>query len=244
LFGGAMLCLERKQKCRPWLAGVLIGLLAYKPQFGVLIPLALIADRRWSTIAAAGITIATLIAVSTATLGTTIWHAFFESTKFSQNVILEEGATGWEKIQSLFSALRAWGFALQPAYAAQLSLGLVLAVSIIWLWRSNAAFDLKASALATASLLATPYVLDYDLMVLAISIAFFLRHCFRHGFQPFEISALAAAWIVPLLSRSVAGVTLIPLGLLAMIALYAITMRRAASDLAHLKISSGALAQA
>jgi hypothetical protein len=33
LLGSALLSLDR----RPWLAGALIGLLAYKPQFGVLI---------------------------------------------------------------------------------------------------------------------------------------------------------------------------------------------------------------
>jgi alpha-1,2-mannosyltransferase len=41
---------------------------------------------------------------------------------------------------------------------------------------------------------------------------------------------LAAAWIVPLLSRSIAGVTGIPLGLLVLLALYVVTLRRAAAD--------------
>ena len=41
LLGGALHWLDR----RPWLAGVLIGCLAYKPQFGVLIPVALLAGR-------------------------------------------------------------------------------------------------------------------------------------------------------------------------------------------------------
>ena len=89
----------------------------------------------------------------------------------------------------------------------------MLAASLAWLWHSDAAFELKAAALALGSLLATPYVLDYDLVVLAIAIAFFARHGLRHGFRDFEISLLAAAWIVPLLSRSIAGVTFIPLGL-------------------------------
>jgi hypothetical protein len=86
----------------------------------------------------------------------------------------------------------------------------MLAASIAWLWHSDAAFELKAAALALGSLLATPYVLDYDFVVLAVAIAFFARHGLRHGFRDFEISLLAAAWIVPLLSRSVAGSTLIP----------------------------------
>src|ERR1700730_8081657 len=48
---------------RPWLAGVLIGALAYKPQFGVLIPLALLAGAQWSAIGAATATIARLVGV-------------------------------------------------------------------------------------------------------------------------------------------------------------------------------------
>jgi alpha-1,2-mannosyltransferase len=103
---------------------------------------------------------------------------------------------------------------------------------------------LKASALATASLLATPYVLDYDLVVLAISIAFFARHGFARGFRPYEITILAAAWAVPLISRSIAGVTVIPLGLIVMLALYAMTIRRAASDLGQVSPATRKFAQA
>ncbi len=240
LLGGALQLMDR----RPWLAGVLIGMLAYKPQFGVLIPIALLASQRWSVIVVAGATVATLVIASTAALGTNIWRAFFESTAFTQNIVLEQGGTGWEKIQSIFSALRAFGFGVDTAYAAQLSLALVLAASIVWLWRSEAAFDLKASALATASLLATPYVLDYDLVVLAISIAFFVRHGFARGFARYEITILASAWTVPLVSRSVAGVTFIPLGLIAMLALYAVTLRRAALDLESLSPATRKFAQA
>jgi hypothetical protein len=149
---------------------------------------------------------------------------------FTQTVVLEQGGTGWEKIQSAFSAARHWGLDVRSAYAVQTMLALMLAASLAWLWHSDTAFALKASALATASLLATPYVLDYDLVVLAVAIAFFARHGLAHGFRDYEISVLAAAWLVPLLSRSVAGVTTIPLGLIVMLALFGLTMRRALSD--------------
>jgi len=223
LLGGALQLLDR----RPWLAGVLIGLLAYKPQFGVMIPIALLASQRWSSIAAAVATIAALLALSFVTLGGDVWHAFADSTHFTQTVVLEQGGTGWEKIQSAFSAARNWGADVHTAYAIQIALGVTLAATLAWLWRSDAAFELKASALATASLLATPYVVDYDLVVLAISIAFLVRHGFARGFHDYEISALAAAWIVPLLSRAIAGATGIPLGLIVMLVLYGLTLRRA-----------------
>jgi hypothetical protein len=226
LLGGALHWLDR----RPWLAGVLIGLLAYKPQFGVLIPVALLAGGRWSTIGAAVATIAALLAVSFVTLGDGVWHAFADSMTFTQTVVLEQGGIGWEKIQSVFSAMRMWGAGVHLAYAVQIALALMLAASLAWLWQSNAPFELKASALATASLLATPYVLDYDLVALAVGIVFFVRHGLSRGFRTFEISLLAAAWIVPLLSRGVAGATGIPLGLVVLLAFYVFTLRRALID--------------
>ncbi len=226
LLGGALHLIDR----RPWIAGLLIGLLAYKPQFGVLIPIALVAGGRWRCICAAAATIAVLVAVSMATLGSGVWHAFADSTNFTQTVVLEQGGTGWEKIQSLFSAARMWGAGVHVAYAIQIALALTLAATIAWLWQSDAAFELRASALATASLLATPYVLDYDLVALSVAIAFFARHGLKHGFHDYEISVLAAAWIVPLLSRGVAGVTGIPLGLLALLALYGFTLHRVLLD--------------
>jgi hypothetical protein len=149
---------------------------------------------------------------------------------FTQLVVLEQGGTGWEKIQSIFSAARMWGASVDTAYAVQGALLMSLATTLAWLWHGDAAFELKAAGLATASLLATPYVLDYDLVVLAVAIAFFARHGLISGFRDFEISLLAAAWIVPLLSRGLAGITGIPLGLMVLLALYLCTLRRALLD--------------
>jgi hypothetical protein len=235
LLGGALHWLNRK----PWLAGVLIGCLAYKPQFGVLIPIALLAGGRWRTIGAAIATVAALVAISFLTLGAGVWHAFADSMTFTQTVVLEQGGTGWEKIQSVFSAVRMWGAGVHFAYAVQMALALALAASLAWLWQSDAAFELKASALASGSLLATPYVLDYDLVVLAVAIAFFVRHGIDRGFRSFEISVLAAAWIAPLLARGIAGITGIPLGLLVLLAVYIFTLRRTVLDRGPVGVATG-----
>ena len=240
LLGGFLTLLDR----RPALAGLCLGLLSYKPQFGILIPLVLLATGRWTTILSAAATVIALIAVSTLLFSMNVWHAFAESATFTRTIVLEAGGTGWEKIQSLFSAVRMWGGGIDLAYAAQGALALVLAVTIVRLWRSQADFELKAAGLAIASLLATPYVLDYDLVVLGIAIAFLVRHGFARGFRPYEISLLALAWAAPLLTRSIAGLSGIPLGLIVMIALYAMTLRRAASDVGIHAIGSSRLVKA
>ena len=226
LLGGALQLMER----RPALAGALIGLLAYKPQFGLLIPLALLAGKRWITIATAAATVAISIALSVVVLGTDVWRAFQASTAFTQTIVLEQGGTGWEKIQSIFSAVRMWGASVPLAYAVQSALSLTVATCIVWLWRSTAAFELKAAALAIACLLATPYVLDYDLVVLGVAIAFLTRHGFAQGFHPYEATLLAVAWIMPLLARTVMSAIGVPFGLLTLVALFTITMMRAISD--------------
>ncbi|RMF06083.1 MAG: DUF2029 domain-containing protein, partial [Alphaproteobacteria bacterium] len=226
LLGGGLVLLER----RPVMAGLLIGLLAYKPQFGVLIPLVLAVSGRWTAIMAAAATVVASCIVTLALFGSGIWEAFFASTEFTRSVVLEAGGTGWQKIQSIFAALRMWGAGIEIAYSGQLLLALGVAASLAWLWRSQAAFALKAAALATGSLLATPYVLDYDLVVLGVAIAFFAAHGLRHGFRSWEISGLAAAWCIPLVARSLGGALNLPFGLMALLALYFLTLRRAALD--------------
>jgi ABC-type xylose transport system permease subunit len=55
---------------------------------------------------------------------------------------------------------------------------------------------------------------------------------------------LAAAWVVPLLSRSVAGIAATPLGLMVMPAFYTFVLRRAALDREVLASGKHRVAQA
>ena len=227
LLAGGLLLLQQ----RPWLAGVLFGLLSYKPHFGLLIPLVLLATGRFQTFASAAITTLVLAGLSVLAFGPETWAAFAESLAYTRGTILETGATGWHKIQSLFSAVRMWGGDVPTAYILQTFLAAGLATSLVWLWRSGAAFALQAAALITASLLVTPYVLDYDMVVLAPALAWFTAHGFAHGFRDYEKSALAFVWLAPLLTRTIAAATSLPLGLFAMVLLYGLILRRAALDL-------------
>jgi len=216
---------------RPALAGVLFGLLAYKPQFGLLIPLALVAGGYWRSFAAAAATVVALAAVTTLAFGTDIWNAFLASTHFTRVVVLEQGDTGWHKIQSIFSWTRMWGGSIPLAYAVQGAATLALAAGVLWLWRSEASFNLKAAALVIGAILATPYSLDYDFVILAPAIAFLVIDGLQRGFLSWEKSAVALLWFMPLVARSVAQQALMPLGVIAMLILFVLILRRAAHDL-------------
>lgn len=223
LIGGALLLLDR----RPVLAGVLIGCLSYKPQFGMLIPLVLAATGRWRVFAAAGATVLALAGLSWLAFGTEVWIAFRQSLVLTQRTILEDGTTGFFKMQSVFAALRLIGAPLALAYAAQAATSIALAAAVVMLWRSASAFELKAAGLLLASLLATPYVMDYDLVVVAPAIAFLAVHGTREGFAPYELAAIAALFALPLVARPLAAATYVPLGPVVMLAAFALLCRRA-----------------
>ena len=121
----------------------------------------------------------------------------------------------------------------------------VAAISgVAWTWRTSGNRELKAALLMIATLLASPHALDYDLTILGPAIAFFVASSRSHGFRDFDICVLAAAWIVPLVARGIAGATGMPLGLIAIMVLYALTTRRAMGDRERPAIGSPRIAQA
>ena len=216
LMAGGLLALEK----RPLLAGFLFACLAYKPQYGLLIPVALLAGLYWRAFFAAAASFAALTLATLAAWGTAPWIAFVQSLTYSRVELLEHGNTGFYKMQSLFAAVRMLGGDTALAYLAQGALLIVLVLSIALLWAKGVDWRLKSAALLIAAILATPYCLDYDMMVIAPAIAFVVAHGLQRGFAPFEKSLLAAVGLTPLIARTLAQTTLVPLGLLAMLALY------------------------
>jgi alpha-1,2-mannosyltransferase len=200
LIGAGALWLER----RPIVAGLLFGALVYKPQLALMIPIALIASRRWSTFAAAAVSAAALCAASYLIWGEPVWRGFLDASPLAR-AALERHLVGDEKMQSVFAAVRLLHGPLALAYGAQggdrarRRGGAVLAAAA----RLPGAGE--APALIAATLLASPFLLDYDLTLLAFPLAYLAREGLERGFAPFEKSVLVLAYLLPLASRILAG---------------------------------------
>jgi len=213
LLAGGIGALDR----RPVLAGVLFGLLAYKPQFLPLVPLALIAAARWRALLAMVVTAAVLAAAATVAYGSDLWHAFFASAQFARTGILEQGQVGFYKMQSVFAWARLWGSSIPLAYVLQGIASTAAAISLVIIWRKPVTFADRGAALCLASLLATPYCLDYDFMALAPAIALLGAQGMARGFRPYEKSILVLLWAVPIVTRGAAAVLLLPAGAIVML---------------------------
>ena len=221
LIGGALYLIP----IRPVLAGICLGLLTYKPQYGLLFPIVLIAAGHWRVFISAGVTAVVLATASWLAFGTESWLAFFHwIPKFSQT-FLTEGKAPWWKLQSIFSLVRYFGGSEPLGWAFQWVLTASVAVVLALMWRSRVPYTMKAAALAAGALLTTPYLFMYDMMVLAIPIAFLVRIGLKTGFRAYELPALGA--VVALIGCYM--FTGIPTGLGATLVVAALILRRAGS---------------
>lgn len=221
LIGLTLALLEK----RPVLAGICLGLLTYKPHFGILFPVALAAAGHWRTFFAAGVTALALALASVAAYGIEPWLAFLRWLPVTSQAFLSEGRAEIEKMQSLFALLRTLGAPEWIAWSAQAALALAAAVAIWLVWRNpKHAFALKAAALGAGILLATPYIYLYDMVTITIPVAFLVALGLARGFLRYELAGLAA---IMLLIASFPFVKL-PVGLLASALLATLVWRRLA----------------
>ena len=221
LLGGGLMLLEKQ----PFVAGLALGCLVYKPQFALVLPLLLLALWNWRAIAGAAAASLALIGITLAIWGWPVWQAFIDSLPLTQSVVIEQGRTGWEKIMSPFSAVRGWGASIEFAYLVQAVFTVAAIAATLWLART-ARPDVRNAAVAAAVLISTPYVLDYDFVVLLAGLAFLWRDAERHGWLGWEKTALALVWLAPLVARNIAALTSVPLGLLTAILVLALAVRR------------------
>jgi arabinofuranan 3-O-arabinosyltransferase len=216
LIGGALAFLEE----RPIFAGVLLGLLSYKPHLGLLFPVALAAGGRWRVCAAAGIVAVLMAAASWAAFGGATWQAFLPGIGHE---IDSAGAAYWGRLQSAFGLTRALYDSDALAWSVQIATALAAAAAIGALWRSRAAYDIKAAALSAGVFMATPHLLPYDLVILAVPIAFLFRLGRTSGFLTCELAAIGLACLLILIYPFVEA----PVGFAAVVIVAALVARRA-----------------
>jgi len=173
LLGGLGL-LERS----PIAAGVLFGLLSFKPQFGLLVPLALMAGRHWSCFAAATASVVGLAVGSVAAFGESPWEMFLSHY---QSDWLWQSDQFWVKSVSVYPMARLSG--LGPALAASLQVisAALAACIVLFFWWRPTPLTIRATALTFGTLLTTPRALMYDLAILLVPLLFLLAHVSRHS---------------------------------------------------------------
>src|SRR5258705_10756502 len=87
---------------RPVLSGICLGLLSYKPQYGLLFPLVLIAASQWTVFFTAGIVAVAMALASWLAFGTESWQGFFHWLPIFSQAFLIDVLAAMCKMQSIF----------------------------------------------------------------------------------------------------------------------------------------------
>jgi hypothetical protein len=221
LLAGGVLLLDR----RPLLSGLLFGLLCYKPHLGVLIPVALAAGGRWRTAFAAAATVTAVVAASILGLGWDAWAGFLHNAPFHRQV-LERETVNWNRMPTLYAAVRMLGGPNLLAYGIQALSGVLAAACVLLIWRGPAPTLVKGAGLLVAAFLVTPYAWDYDLVALLFAAVWYWDHAAATGWRPGERIAIAVGLIAPAVTPILAARLQLQCGPLVLWALLALLVRR------------------
>lgn len=221
LLGGGLGLIER----RPLLAGSLLGLLIYKPQLGLLIPIALLAGRQWRTLVAAGVVAGGLLALSALYYGLDIWADYLRNLGLLRQAILEDGTGVWHRFVSVFVAARRLGAPVEIAYLIQIVSGVLACAAVAWVWWGRAPAGVKNAVLVLGTCLATPYLQDYDLVFGALVVAWLWQTCGSDVSAKTLLICSSLLLVLPLAASALAHPTGLALGPLFILPLFLVALR-------------------
>ncbi|CAM3821363.1 glycosyltransferase family 87 protein [Polynucleobacter arcticus] len=222
LFGGALLLLPKY----PRLSGAFIGALCIKPHLAMMWPVALLAIGAWQTLFSALATGLFFVGASVYFFGPELWEGWFSSLYLARQ-ILETAQFHWNYSPSVFAFMSLLGAPLSLAYGAHIAI-VILLILIVWkVWRSNASWPMRQSILVFASLLVSPYIMDYDLTLLALPIALIATQGMKYGWLPSERRMLALLWMLPILMVVLASATSFQIGPIVILVAVFTFLRRA-----------------
>ncbi len=195
----------------PATAGLLLGLLCYKPHFGILVPFALLAGGYWRVFITASVTVAVLIGTSVVLFGWETWNAYVTAFAGS-SAVYESGRVLFAGMITPYGAALSLGADVREAYLVQALSMLAMVTLTAWMWRGRVALPLRGASLLAATLLAVPLALVYDELLLLVAIAWLVREARTDGFLPWEKISLLAIYPLSLLIWTFGTVWHVPLG--------------------------------
>jgi hypothetical protein len=151
---------------RPILAGVLLGFLTVKPQLGLLFPVMLAMTGRWTTFASAALTAGALAGATALIWGADVWPVYFSvGVPLQEFVIRDPTAATLGLMPTAYMNARIIGLSPGIAYGVQALFGAAAVGAVLWtFWRRRDPL-LSYALLLAAGLIATPYLMSYDLVL-------------------------------------------------------------------------------
>jgi alpha-1,2-mannosyltransferase len=179
----------------PVLAGALLGVLTFKPQMWLMVPVALVAARQWRALGGAAAIAMVLALLSLVVFGPEIWRAWLSLVTGMDEAFRAWVTNGRLNGMSVFACATWLG---APPAVANLAQGFAVALAAAFVYqafRRPAPGALQLAVLLAATMLAAPHVSTSDAVMLALAASLFVVASDRLG--PAQLMLAAAVWISP-----------------------------------------------
>ncbi|NTV89093.1 MAG: DUF2029 domain-containing protein, partial [Clostridiales bacterium] len=190
-------------EANPVLAGLMFGLLTYKPQIAFFPLLLLLFSKKWRVLLWSGIFAAISAVLSGLVFGFGSWLNFLNSLTNSSNRFLT-----WETYSnintSLYSFLRYLGNDKTAAYIILAIINVAVLFLSCWVWRKSKNFALKGSVMVLGIPLLMPYFLQYDLSLLSIPLVLLAYDSIVNEHATFEMILLEILFFMPMVNHTIA----------------------------------------
>ena len=188
---------------RPVLAGVLVGLMAVKPQFGVVPAIVLLAAGEWRAIFAASGTVAAMALGVAALWGVDVWPRFITDTLPAQVANMANLENYRPVAHSVRDCLVLVGVPHDLAMAAQIAAGLLAVVVCVLVVRRDRNPRPRAFVVCVASVLILPYTNIYDQAIPAMGAL--ALYGSRENLSKLVLAGLYVIWLGPVLDIFLGG---------------------------------------
>ncbi len=218
LFGAATLLIDR----RPFIAGALFGGLCCKPHLALLVPVVLVAGGHWRAFVGAFVSTLGLCVLSLAMFGWQTWHDFIIAIAGSGHVYAS-GRIAFGGFITPFGAAMLLGASRGVAALLQVLCSFAAAVFVAVVWWRNLPLPIRAASLVSATLVAVPLALFYDLVLAGVAGAWLLRADGGFRLHEWQKWLMAGLFVLCLNPRGIAMGWHVPVGPFIALALAVLT---------------------
>lgn len=180
---------------RPLAAGIAFGLMTYKPQLAIALPLCLLAGGHLRALASAAATAVAIVLASVAAFGPGPLLAFLSSLGPQADLFFGSATHLWHRMPTVMAAVLQLTGHRAVAAALQALAALVALAALARIWRHTERRDVRALGLVASMPLVSPYFFDYDLAVGIVPLALVAGRAAESGLTWPRLLVMAALWV-------------------------------------------------
>ena len=192
LISAALAALRRDRR---FLAGTMLGLMVFKPQMGLVVGVALLMASEWRVVAGAATAGIAQITIAWAVSSTPVMRQYMHVLLrlVRDPSLVQIYPTEVHSLRGFLQLLAPGSTALSILATAMVVALLLIAVKV---WRSRCDIGIRWGTLIVLTVLASPHLLSYDLILLSVPLLTFGNWAVSHRDHPFHRWASIALLLI------------------------------------------------